>query len=951
MKKYMILLSIVCSAICVTSCNDMLELQNDGRITMEQVFKTRNGVRGYLNACYNYRPVAYYQWASHTDDAQDADGIFGNSLYSYLYANAFSASFFYGVDGSSSEVWASYYAGIRKCNVFLANMEHVTTSTIVATEAEITSWKAQAYTLRAFYYLQLIKRYGAVPLLTEAYGTTHDYSGDRRAPVSDVVRQILEDCDAALAAPAISGGFSWTVTAGQRGIMNRAVVQAIRSQAITFAVSPLFTDGTYSWADATRINGEALSSCLANGYELFNDTPAADIAQNAYALYFITRSDEQRAYDKETIYGGQNLSVWQTAGMPSTPGQVTAGSCPTQELVDCYEMQATGEPPVTGYADDRHLQPLINTASGYDPNNPYEGRDPRFYASIYYNGAARQLGEATLGRDDHYPLTLETSGNNTTVTPADPMVLPAITSSANGLWLFSDADNFGKAEKGRDLVPQGDGIAPANGYAGVGKGSYFLCNHGFAPNGGGRKVNEYTLMIDFMIDRTGQYYSFLQTTLANDDDGELFIRPAGECGIGGYYAGAVEPGKWQRYFVTVKCGQGTDGVFSQYLNGEWINTVSEGHNANLDLDGRFALDPDGCLLFADEDGEDNEITVRSVAIWNRALSSEEILGDVIPTNSYHIETTGSDPYVMTSAIGADLNVPPGSIFIRMEYKAPQTIANAQFFFAKPNAAGGVSTAENIVFEKADDWTEWELDITAWAGQFEWGESGHRLRFDVGSDGGFSIDIRNLEIAVQTFLAPSAPVDTYVGATDGITTADRRTTRTGYYLRKYNNWKSGRDNSADGEVRTFRLAELYLNFAESACQSDGPDAVISLGNGISMSARDAVNAIRARALMPPFPAGMSREAFEKKYRNERRVEMAFEEHRYFDVRRWKILEQSERYVTGMRITQTEGGGFNYERIGFERASGIEKYYLYPIDVSEANKMRDHTGVDWQNPGWN
>jgi hypothetical protein len=589
MKKYIIFLSGVFCTIFITSCNDLLELQNDGRITMKAVFETRNGVRGYLNACYNYRPSPGIGRSSLTDEAQDADGIFGNSLYSYWYANGYSATFFNSTDG---QPWASYYEGIRKCNVFLSNMANVSTETIVATEAEITSWIAQAYALRALYYLQLVKRYGPAPLITEAYTTDHDYSGDRRAPVSEVVAQILADCDAALSAPQFSDGFSWTVRSGQqRGIMTRAVVHAIRSEAIIYAVSPLFADGTYSWADATRINGEALSGCLSNGYELFSDEPAPDVAQNAYALYFITRPDEQQAYDKETIYGGSIVAVWQNAGMPSSPGQVTAGPCPTQEMVDCYEMQATGEPPITGYADERHLQPIVNPASGYDPSTPYEGRDPRFYASVYYNGALRKLGES-----------------------------------------------------------------------------------------------------------------------------------------------------------------------------------------------------------------------------------------------------------------------------------------------------------------------------------------------------------------------GSPVETYVGATDGITATDRRTTRTGYYLRKYNNWKSGRDNNADGAVRFFRLAGLYLNFAEAAYQSDGPDAVVNLGNGISMSARDAVNAVRARAGMPPFPVGMTKEAFEKKYRNERRVELAFEEHRYFDVRRWKILEQSERYLTGMRIMQSDGA-FNYERIGFERASGIEKYYFYPLEMSEVNKMQDHTGVNWQNPGWN
>ncbi|MDR1155653.1 MAG: RagB/SusD family nutrient uptake outer membrane protein [Bacteroidales bacterium] len=738
MKKYMILIwAFLLAGVMVTSCNDMLELQNDGRTTMDDVFKTRNGVRGYLNACYNYRPSPGFGRSSLTDDAQDADGAFANSVFSYWYANGFSASMFFATDG---QPWGSYYEGIRKCNVFLANMVNVNTETILATEAEITSWIAQAHTLRALYYLQLIRRYGDIPLISEVFGINHDYSGDRRTPVSEVIGHILADCDAALSAPKISDGFGWKVSAGQRGIMTRAVAHAIRSEAITCAVSPLFDDGTYTWADATRINSEALSECLANGYGLFRDEPSPDIAQNVYALYFITRSDEQQAYDRETIYSGPTVAIWQTAGMPTTAGQVTAGPCPTQELVDSYEMQATGEPPVTGYLDQQHLQPVINEASGYDPENPYEGRDPRFYASVYYNGAPRQLGEAgALGRDDHFPLLPDASGNS------------------------------------------------------------------------------------------------LSITRRND-------------------------------------------------------------------------------------------------------------------GSFHIETTDPDPWLFTSALSEALNAPPGLIYVRMEYRAPQTISNAQFFFGKPGAAAGMSTAENLVFEQADDWTAWELDITDWASRFGWGAAGHRLRFDVGAVSGLTLDVRNMEVVVQTTVASAAPVETYVGAPEGITATDRRTTRTGYYLRKYNNWKSGRDNSADGEVRLFRLAVLYLNFAESACRSDGPDAVIDLGNGLLMSARDAVNAIRNRAGMPPFPAGMTVDAFEKKYRNERRVELAFEEHRYFDVRRWKILEQSEHYVTGMRITRTDTG-FSYQRIGFERASGIGKYYFYPLPLPEVNKMQDHTGVNWQNPGWN
>ncbi|MDR1155877.1 MAG: RagB/SusD family nutrient uptake outer membrane protein [Bacteroidales bacterium] len=738
-------LSFIVCGLCIgsPSCSDMLELQNDGRISMEEIFTTRDGVRGYLNACYAYRPAPSYDKASLCDEAHNSDGTVANSLYSFWYGNTLTASSYTNTDGAP---WDGYYAGIRKCNIFLANMANVTTNTIYASEGELTGWTAQAHTLRAFYYLQLIRRYGAVPILTEAYAAMHNYGGDRRSAFSEVVRRILDDCDAALAAPDVERGFSWEVLNGQSGIMTRAVAYAIKSQAITYAASPLWDDGTYTWADATRINKEALSQCLANGYRLFDHVPEAGAAQIAYDLYFITRPDEQRAYDKETIYGGTVVSVWQNDGMPSTDGQIKAGACPTQELVDSYEMLATGEPPITGYTDAQHLNPVINASSGYDADKPYEGRDPRFYASIYYNGAIRQLGTPGLGRDDHFPLTPHTS---------------------------------------------------------------------------------------------------------------------------------PEP-------------------------------------------------------------------------YHHLIVTEAVPGE------YHMAATNEgDPYFYTTPMGTSLNAGSGSVYFRMEYKAPVKFEKVQFFFGKPDAYGGWATVNPIVIEASADWTAWQFDITSFAKSFEWGEAAHALRldFDGGADGaGKEIDIRKMEVVVQTTLDPVNPVASHVGGADGITVTDRRTTHTGYYLRKYNNWKSGSDNSADGAVRLFRLAELYLNFAESTYRSDGPDAVIDMGNGMSMSARDAVNAVRARVGMPEFPAGMSKEAFEKKYRNERRVELAFEEHRYFDVRRWKILPETERYLTGMNITPS-GASFNYARIGFERGSWANQYYLYAVPQSEVNKMQEHTGTNWQNEGWN
>jgi len=740
MKKY-IIFSIIALVTCFTpSCNNVLELGYDGRSSLDELFQTKNGVRGYLNACYNSRIFPDINRSALTDEAQSSERVFQGSLPSLWYADAFSSANYSNVDG---QPWGGIYQSIRKCNIFLERIEGASAENLASLEDELSSWKAQAHTLRALYYLQLIKRYGAVPLITTAYEIDHDFNQDSRSPVSAVIKQILDDCDAAMSAPTSSLGFSWTVRVGENWIMNRAVVQAIRSEAVLYAASPLFADGTYSWSDAAGITGNALSNLLTNGYELWAKVPTADIAQNTYDFYFITQHDEQRGNDKETIYGGPKVNIWGNHGMPSTPGQSSAGASPTQELVDAYEMQATGLPPITGYSDPQHLQPIVNTASGYDPENPYEGRDPRFYATVYFNGAKRELGASDLpARDDHFPLEMTLSGNNVSVT--------------------------------------------------------------------------------------------------------------------------------------------------------------------------------------EEDG------------------------------GFRIETLGGDPNVATTTLGTDINAATGSILLKFKYKSNKEITNAQFFFQAPGAVGGQSTPENVVLHQSDEWTDFELDLTSYRSEswWTWGAATHSFRFDVGADAGNIVYVKDMEVNVRVESTPAAPCESYVGGADGISSTDRRATHTGYYLRKYNNWKSGRDNDADGEIRMFRLAEMYLNFAEAAYQSTGnPDASVDIGNGMSMSARDAINAIRRRVNMPDLPAGLSKEEFEKRYRNERRVELAYEGHRYFDVRRWKIMEDVEHYVTGMRITKTGDDSFTYERIGFQRESFKEKFYLYPIPQSEINKMQSHTGADWQNPGWN
>lgn len=190
-----------------------------------------------------------------------------------------------------------------------------------------------------------------------------------------------------------------------------------------------------------------------------------------------------------------------------------------------------------------------------------------------------------------------------------------------------------------------------------------------------------------------------------------------------------------------------------------------------------------------------------------------------------------------------------------------------------------------------------------------------------------------------------PLETYEGGRNGLPIAGA--TPTGYYLKKYLNGTIDISSTGSGTTRhhwvTYRLGEFYLNYAEAVFNylgsADETDATFT------MSAVDAVNVIRSRSdvNMPAFPDGMSNDEFTEKYRRERMVELAFEGHRFWDVRRWKAGD-TQKSIVEMRITKN-GDSYTYNRVT-KNLYWDDKMYLFPIPDSERRKNPNLA----QNPGW-
>ena len=155
--------------------------------------------------------------------------------------------------------------------------------------------------------------------------------------------------------------------------------------------------------------------------------------------------------------------------------------------------------------------------------------------------------------------------------------------------------------------------------------------------------------------------------------------------------------------------------------------------------------------------------------------------------------------------------------------------------------------------------------------------------------------------------------------------------TGYGLKKFvtrdkTQYPIGYNTRSDQDWVHFRYAEILLAIAEAENEL----------NGATQMAYDAINTIRARKSvnMPPLPAGLTQVQMREKIRHERRIELAFEGHRYFDLKRWRIIGEIM-------------NNFDEPTLPLYKSVFEDRFYLWPIPQSEIDK---NNGVLVQNPNY-
>jgi hypothetical protein len=337
-------------------------------------------------------------------------------------------------------------------------------------------------------------------------------------------------------------------------------------------------------------------------------------------------------------------------------------------------------------------------------------------------------GDTAVEADETFKVVLSGAVNATILdgealgTIVNDDLPPAVLTGLVGLWEFQDSGNLGQATIGNNLIVVnfngtiGQVAGPVAGdfAASVGLRDYFTANHGIAANGGGSRVNEYTMVFDVLAPGAagGAWRTFFQTS--NDingggDDGEYFRHsdgnPTRNRGLGVSaitYTTDANPtwqmldDRWYRLAVSFNIGTA---IHTTLIDSS--GTVLFQHNHRVDtVDGRFSLAPSGdgnfVHFFGDNDGDDALMYVAMIALVDRPLSLRETAGlgapgrRVIPTvipGNLRATRSGSDVIIeWTGTIletAANLNGPWTVVSgAGRPYTVPQPLAAAQFFRSK-----------------------------------------------------------------------------------------------------------------------------------------------------------------------------------------------------------------------------------------------------------------------------
>lgn len=403
---------IICiTTLIISSCTDVLDQSPVDSFNEESLFQDVNLVEAFLYQCYDViggdreevLGMREDLLSSSTDEllnihragqttftkgdlSPDYLGHFGNWRYGWL-------------------LWIENYLNIKNVNTLLGGIDDVPVTTD-AEVARIEQIKAEAHFIRAFNYTNLLRSYGGVVLIDKKFNLDDDFTTQERSTLQETLDFILSDLDKAIAGLPLKGDI-------EQGRATKGAAASLKSRLLSF-VSGELTNGGYEPSNPlVSLQGNVRSQMLTQAkniakeimdgeyghYQLTGTTedPPANMGDDEVMAYATNYADiflQKGEWDDEVIFGIQYLNrqgnrvrnnlYWGPNGYNNW-----GNNEPIESTVRQYEMK-DGTPFVWDKYNPGENNVRVATKEQLESDserNPYNGREPRFYASILYDGA------------------------------------------------------------------------------------------------------------------------------------------------------------------------------------------------------------------------------------------------------------------------------------------------------------------------------------------------------------------------------------------------------------------------------------------------------------------------------------------------------------------------------------------------------------------------------------
>lgn len=337
--------------ILILSCNkNVLDKEPLDRFSDAAVWQDGSLIELFVNNTYRITPNDYLPRSQVL--GRTSDELYGRGgATNFINEGQITPAQLGYLDFWTSGANTNYWAVITKCNIFFENIDAAKVE-----ESFKTRMTGEMRFLRAFSYFRLTSLYGGVPLITAPFNLTDNFDVPRNT-YDECMNFVITELDAAAAE------LPTTYSAADLGRITKGAALAAKSRALLYMASPLnnSANAREKWQAASDAAKAVMDM---NVYSLYPNYKDIFLKNNSYNSEVIWSRPYNELLSSEGII--LELSVYPNGY--SGFGQVN----PYQGMVDAFEM-VSGKLP----KDD----------PAYDPQNPYVNRDPRFYATILYDGA------------------------------------------------------------------------------------------------------------------------------------------------------------------------------------------------------------------------------------------------------------------------------------------------------------------------------------------------------------------------------------------------------------------------------------------------------------------------------------------------------------------------------------------------------------------------------------